>query len=317
MTTGCHPSRTFVLGTRGSALAVRQANLVRDAILRIKPEAEIQLSVIRAHGDEPTRDERDHASFTAESTVLPSGEGIFVRSIETALIERRIDLAVHSFKDMPSVGPSELSVGAFPVREDPRDVLVAKHGHTLSSLPTGAVIGTGSPRRRALLLTARPDLRVEPVRGNVDTRLRSIQGHDLAGIVLAAAGLKRLGRQSEITEWLDPATFVPAIGQGTLAVQVRTEDEATLELVRCIDDPDSRACALAERAVAIRVNAGCTLPVAAHARRDGSQIAIHAFILAQDGRSLVRAELRGPSDRAEEIGSTVGDLLLEGQRTSP
>ncbi len=322
MTSAREPGRSFVLGTRGSALALRQAHIVRDALLQARPEFQIEISVIRTHGDEPASGSPANAQDAEPATerppfdpasFIPSGEGIFVRSIETALKAGRIDLAVHSFKDMPSVGPPELTIGAFPVREDPRDVLVARDGLTLQTLPSGSAVGTGSPRRRALLLDARSDIRVEPVRGNVDTRLRSVGGSDLAAVVLAGAGLKRLERESEITEWLDPRVFVPAIGQGTLAVQVRTEDEAALDLVRSIDDAESRLCALAERALALKVLADCATPVAAYAQLDGDQIAINAFILAHDGTTLVRAQLRGPSSRAEAIGTQVAELLLAGQ----
>ena len=302
-------SRLFVLGTRGSTLAITQANIVRDALLTRFPDVRIEIRVIRTQGDEPSHSRRggDHPN-----PILPSGEGIFVRSIERALLAGRIDFAVHSFKDMPSVAPSEFALGAFPVRDDPRDALVTRSGQTLTLLPKGAMIGTGSPRRRALLLDARPDLVVEPVRGNVDTRLRSVSGSNLEGVILAAAGLRRLGRESEITELLDPRVFVPAIGQGTLAVEARSDDETTLELVRSIDDAKSRACALAERAVAVKVQAGCSTPVAAFARLQGQRIEINAFILAADGRTLVRAELSGPSDQPEKIGAQLGDVLLAG-----
>lgn len=294
------------IGSRGSALALRQTGLVLDALQRAAPDVHIEVKVIRTEGDEPVSDEE-------ADDRTPTGQGVFVRTIEAALLAGEIDLAVHSFKDMPSAGPAGLTVAAFPIREDPRDVLVTRNRVILADLPAGACIGTGSPRRRALVLAARPDLKVELIRGNVDTRLRRVAEGVVDGVVLAAAGLKRLGRESEVAEWLDPGSFVPAVGQGALAVQVRATDVATARLVSRIDDSITRACALAERAVAIAVQASCSTAIGAHARIEKRQIEINSFMLIEDGISLVRAEASGAPSDGEALGAAVGmSLLMQG-----
>lgn len=298
------------LATRGSALALRQAAIVRESLLAIQPDLQIEIVVIRTQGDEPLP---GHSADDFEGP-FPFGEGVFVRMIEAALLAGRIDIAVHSFKDMPSVEPPGLIVAAFPPREDPRDVLVTTHGASLRSLAIGARVGTGSPRREALLLAQRPDLHVVPIRGNVDTRLRRVEDGVVDGLVLAAAGLKRLGREAAAAEWLDPAVFVPAIGQGTLAVQVRSDDANTRAIVSRLDDPETRLAALAERAVAIEVQAGCTTAIAAYAQVTGNQLAINGFMLAEDGASLVRSSAAGPKNHAEELGARLGAELLRRAR---
>ena len=300
--------RALRLGTLGSALALRQAAIVRDALQRAIPSLEIDTQVIRTTGDEPSDPASDfNWSDTSDRT---PGEGSFVHVIEMALLGGRIDLAVHSFKDMPSLDTDGLTIAAMPPREDPRDVLVTSGQAPLQRLLAGARIGTGSPRRRAALLTLRPDLRVEPIRGNVDTRLRRVAEGAFDGVILAAAGLKRLGREGEVAEYLDPEVFVPAIGQGILAVQVRRDDLETTQLVHHLEDPQTRACATAERAVAVTIQAGCNTPLAAHARITDGRLRLIAFLLADDGTTVARAEGVGASDEAASIGEQVARQLL-------
>jgi hydroxymethylbilane synthase len=290
------------VGTRGSALARRQADLVIDALRRLEPELSFEVEIIRTLGDEAPQVDLS----------LFEGQGIFVRAIETALLEERIDFAVHSFKDMPSRQPDGLAIGAFPPRDDPRDALVTAHRVPLHALASGAVIGTGSPRRRALVLSERSDLDVRPIRGNVDTRLRRVADGNIDGVVLAAAGLARLGRSGEIAETLDPRTFTPAVGQGILAVQARAGDVRVIGLLGSLDHQDTRACATAERAVADEVGAGCQFPFGAYARINGTQLEIDAFLAIADDGALLRAHVEGPAANASAIGTHAGaELILQ------
>ncbi|HUU58081.1 MAG TPA: hydroxymethylbilane synthase, partial [Phycisphaerae bacterium] len=227
----------IVIGTRGSELAMRQAGLIRDALAAEHPGLEVTLRVVHTTGD---RDLRSPAQQT-------SGKGMFTTEIEAELLSGSISLAVHSMKDLPTRLPDGLVVGAVTRREDPADVLVSSSGCVLADLPRRAKVLTGSPRRRALLLHRRPDLRVLPVRGNVPTRLRKLEESGADAVVLARAGLVRLGLSDRVTERLDPAEFVPACGQGALAVEIRQSDDELLRLVRAVDDPESRYAVAAER----------------------------------------------------------------------
>jgi hydroxymethylbilane synthase len=288
------------VGTRGSALARRQADLVIDALRRLDPELSFEVAIIRTLGDEAPQ--VDLAQF--------EGQGIFVRAIETALLDQGIDVAVHSFKDMPSRQPDGLAIGAFPPRDDPRDALMTADHVPLHALAPGAVIGTGSPRRRALVLSERHDLNVRPIRGNVDTRLRKVADREVDGVVVAAAGLARLGRTDEIAELLDPRTFTPAVGQGILAAQARADDTRVMSLLAGLDHQDTRACASAERAVADEVGAGCQFPFGAHARVTGARLEIHAFLALADDGAVLRAHAEGPASDAVAIGARAGAELI-------
>ena len=219
-------------------------------------------------------------------------------------------MAVHSLKDLPAELPAGLTLGAFPAREDARDVLVARRPATVLTLAAGARVGTSSPRRRALLLSVRPDLAVAPVRGNVDTRLRKLGDGDWDAVVLAAAGLRRLGLTPEACEALDPEVFVPAVGQGIMAVQARLDDAVTLARLARIDDASTRACALAERAYLARLGASCNTPMAAHARLAGSTLSMVAVVASEDGRQVLRASATAAAADAERLGRGLADTLL-------
>jgi hydroxymethylbilane synthase len=286
------------IGTRGSPLAMRQTQLVIAALRGCAPEIRCQVVVIRTRGDEASDDDRNQLE----------GQGIFVRRIEESLLAGAIDLAVHSFKDLPSRTAGGLALAALPSREDPRDVLVSRENLLLDELPVGARIGTGSPRRRALLRDFRPDLEVTPIRGNVDTRLQRA-AMDLDAVVLAAAGLSRLDRSDAVTQFLDPIVFVPAVGQGILAIQVREHDEGMAALVAPLDDAATQACSMAERAVAVAVNASCDLPFGAYARVSDGDLTLDAFLAHEDGAPLVRLRTQGPVARAEQLGAEVGVRL--------
>jgi hydroxymethylbilane synthase len=290
----------LTVGTRGSTLALAQTDLVRAALRQRWPELEVRVERITTTGD---------ARRDVPLTAL--GRGAFVSEIEAALRERRIDVAVHSAKDLPSRLAPELRIAAVLERADPRDVLVSRDGAGLRDLPRGARIGTGSPRRACQLRAMRADLDVRDVRGNVDTRLRKLADGQFDALVLAAAGLIRLGRAAEATEWLAPDVMVPAVAQGAIAVEVRGDDREVADLVAALDHPSTRTAVAAERAFLARLGAGCTAAVAAHAVVSATdELTINALIGAPDGRH-VRGTCTGPAPSAEELGDALAGELLE------
>ncbi|MBM2810455.1 MAG: hemC [Chloroflexi bacterium] len=278
---------------------MRQTTLVIAALQRLHPTLECAVEVIRTEGD-------DEQGLNAAQI---DGQGVFVRRIEAALLDGRIDVAIHSAKDMPSESTPGLCVAAFPTREDPRDALVSKGVCSLRELPVGALIGTGSPRRRAQLHDSRPDLTVEPLRGNVDTRIRRVMDGTVDAVVLAAAGLRRLGLQDAISEILDPSLFTPAVCQGILAAQTREGDRRSIEIISQLDDETTRACAQAERAVAIAIGASCRTPVGAFAREDGGTCEVSTFLADESGK-VWRTTARGPLSDAQRLGTEAGMALL-------
>ena len=286
------------VATRGSALALAQASAVADRLSA--GGSRVEVVTVRTEGDR-----------LAEARLAAvGGKGLFVREIEEALLRGDADVAVHSLKDLPAERPRGLGLAAFPERADARDVLVARHPVRFAELPPGAVLGTSSPRRRALALASRPDLDVEPIRGNVDTRLRKLESGDYDAIILAAAGLARLGLTPSHVEMLAPEVFVPAVGQGVLAVVGRLDDARTLAALRPLDHQPTRACALAERAFLGRLGASCVTPMAAHARLAGDRIVLDALVASEDGRIVLREAADGARDRAEALGVRVADALL-------
>jgi hydroxymethylbilane synthase len=290
----------LTVGTRGSALALAQTELVLAALRQRWPDVETHVERITTAGD---------ARRDVPLAVL--GRGAFVSEIEAALRERRIDIAVHSAKDLPSRLAAGLRIVATLERADPRDVVVSRDGSTLRELPANARVGTGSPRRACQLRAARPDLDVRDVRGNVDTRLRKLAAGEFDALVLAAAGLIRLGRADEATEWLDPTVMLPAVAQGAIAVEVRAGDQEVLDLVSPIDHPPTAAAVTAERAFLARLGAGCTAAVAAYATvAEPNQLTLTALIGAPDGRH-VRDAVVGTVDEAEAMGDNLALALLE------
>lgn len=237
-------------------------------------------------------------------------KGLFVTEIEEALRQGRLDLAVHSAKDLPSELPLDMALAAFPRRADPRDALVSRAGLRLDELPEGARVGTSSLRRACQLRYLRPDLRIADLRGNVDTRLRKLHEGQYDAIVLATAGLERLGLADEITEYLDPSVMLPAVSQGILAVEVRADDAATTALLAPLDDPVARVAATAERAFLARIGGGCQVPLAAFARLSGDTLALAGMIGARDGR-LVRGELSGSAGAPAGLGARLAERLLD------
>lgn len=285
----------LVLGSRGSQLALWQAGWVRAALEKLGCEVEIQ--VIKTSGDRYQRG--------ALSEI--GNKGLFVKEIEEALLAREIDVAVHSLKDMPVRLPEGLTIAAFPPREEPRDALV---GGRLLELPEGARVGTGSLRRQAQLLAARTDLKVTALRGNVDTRLRRLDAGEFEAVVLAAAGLQRLGLADRIAQLLPEQIMCPAPGQGALAVETRREGEP-LEVCSRLDDPETRAAVIAEREVMRELEAGCQTPVGALGRVVGSHLQLCAAVASADGSQVVREQLCAPVEEAVEAGRALARRLLE------
>ena len=286
------------LGTRGSRLAVIQSESVA-ASLRARGAA-VEIVVIRTSGDR----------LAQVALADFGGKALFVKEIEEALLAGQVDVGVHSLKDMPSELPDTLTLGAFPLREDPCDVLLGRRDGGWDALPAGAVVGTSSPRRRAMVLTRRPDLRTEPIRGNVETRLEKLRAGACDALIMAAAGLKRLGLHPPHCTPLDPAEFVPAVGQGVLAVEARQADRELLELLRGVDDTRTRLVAMAERAFLARLGAGCHTPVAAHARLDGEALVLTGVVSSLDGATMLRASTGGPAAAGERLGVALADELL-------
>jgi len=286
------------LGTRGSRLAVVQSEAVA-ASLRARG-AEIEIVVIRTSGDR----------LAQVALADFGGKALFVKEIEEALLAGQVDVGVHSLKDMPSDLPDALTLAAFPLREDPCDVLLGRRDGGWDALSAGAVVGTSSPRRRAMVLARRPDLRTEPIRGNVETRLGKLRAGDYDALVMAAAGLKRLGLNPAHATPLDPVEFVPAVGQGVLAVEARQADRELLEVLRAVDDTRTRLAALAERAFLARLEAGCHTPVAAYAWLDGGTLELTGVVSSPDGVTALRASNRGPAVDGGRLGVALADELL-------
>ena len=289
------------VGTRGSDLALWQARRLVDLLAAHRPNVEFEVVEVSTHGD------RDRGVPLHQA----GGVGLFVKELEYALLDGEIDLAVHSLKDMPSRTPPRLSLAAVPERADPRDTLVSQDGLRLGELPPGSRVGTGSPRRRAQILALRPDLDVVGIRGNVDTRLAKVKEAAYDAVVLAAAGLDRLGRHDAITEILAPETMLPAAGQGALAVELRADDEATHALVAPVNHPPSWGAVGAERAFMARLGAGCHVPAAAYAVVDQGDLWLRALVADLDGKRMIRGERRGSIDEAASLGRSVAEELLD------
>jgi hydroxymethylbilane synthase len=295
---------TLRFGTRGSRLAVAQSTQVAD-VLRARG-LEIELVTIHTSGDR----------LANVALADFGGKALFVKEIEEALLDGRVDAGVHSLKDMPALLPEGLSLVAFPPREDPRDVLLTRGGGGLDDLPRGARVATSSLRRRALLLARRPDLSVEPIRGNVDTRLRKLEEGLCDAMVMARAGLDRLGLKPDHAQLLSVEEFLPAVGQGMLVVEMRAGDQHLGQVYQALDDTAARAEAMAERAFLRRLGAGCHTPVAGLARHAGATVEMDGLVSSLDGRTVIRGKTRGAEDCAEAVGESLADeLLARGART--
>ena len=292
--------RTLLIGTRGSRLARIQAETVREMLSSLHPDRAWLLREIRSEGD--VRRQASLASI--------GGRGVFVKALEDKLLAGEIDLAVHSLKDMPTRLATGLKIGAVLPREDARDALVSRGGSTLDDLPAGAVVGSGSARRRAQLLAYRSDLVVRDVRGNVDTRLRKLSSGGYDAMILAAAALIRLQHTSAISQWLPLTLMLPAVGQGALAVEVRESDEEVRALVQPLNHSPSERAVSAERAFLSALGGGCTVPVAAHAAVADGRLDIEGLVATLNGKKVIRDSLSGSPLQAEDIGRRLADRML-------
>jgi hydroxymethylbilane synthase len=292
--------QTITIGSRGSDLALWQTRWVIARLQQARPDVEFRIQRITTRGDVV----RDRALSQV------GGKGLFVKEIEAALLAGEIDLAVHSLKDMPTDLPEDLAIGAVTVREDPRDVLVSRLGLKLAELPPGARVGTGSLRRAAQLRASRPDLRIVDLRGNVDTRLRKAATEEYDAVVLAAAGLIRLGYSDRITEYLSPRVMLPAGGQGALCVEVRTGDEATRTLVSILHDPLTDAAVTAERAFLARMEGGCQVPIATYGIVNDDELWLRGLVASPDGSRLLRNDLCGSWTEPAALAQVLAEEML-------
>jgi len=292
--------RELRIGTRGSQLALFQANWVKEKLEQVHSRLRVTLVKIKTTGDK----------IQDAPLAKIGGKGLFVKEIEEALLAKRIDLAVHSIKDVPTEFPEGLHLSVITKREDPRDAFISREGIPLKDLLKGAKIGTSSLRRQAQLLHFRGDLQLIPLRGNLDTRLKKLKTLGLDGIVLACAGLKRLGLDEKITEILSTDISLPAIGQGALGIETRVGDEEVEERIGFLNDPDSSIAITAERAFLKRLGGGCQVPIAAFGRIVGSVLQIDGLVGTIDGKRLIRHRMEGPIEKAETIGMELAEVLL-------
>jgi hydroxymethylbilane synthase len=292
------------IATRGSALALWQANYIRERLAQLHG-IESELVRIRTSGD------KFQSSSAAQLSEQGVTKGIFIKELEEALLAGTADLAVHSMKDVPTENPPGLTFPAITKREDVRDCLISRDGAKLRDLASGARVGTGSLRRQAQLRHHRPDLELLDLRGNVDTRLKKVAAGEFDAIVLATAGINRLGARDRITEILPSEIMLPAVGQGALGIEIRADDRETLKLVAALDDPESHAAVTAERALLRELEGGCQVPLGAWARRENGQLRLEAGVFSADGKEFVRKELRGRAEEAEDLGVRLGKILIE------
>jgi hydroxymethylbilane synthase len=296
--------RSLRIGTRGSELALWQANHIRERLAAVHG-VEAQLVRIRTSGD------HFQSASVAQIGAERGAQGVFIKELEDALLAGTVDLAVHSMKDVPTATPHGLAFPAVTKREDPRDCFISRDGRTLKELPAGSRIGTSSLRRQAQLRHHRADLEVVDLRGNVDTRLKKVAAGEFDAIILAVAGLTRLGVSGRISEILPAEWMLPAIGQGALGIETLIEDRETSELVAALNDAATYACVSAERSLLRELEGGCQVPLGAWARLENGQLRIEACLLSPDGQQCLRQERSGPAADAEQIGRRLGEIFKE------
>ncbi len=288
------------IATRKSQLALWQAEHVAALLRRAHPGLAVELVPMTTKGDR----------ILDRSLAAIGGKGLFIKELEVALAQNQADIAVHSMKDVPGDLPEALMIAAVLPRADPRDALISPKYPRLGDLPRGARLGTSSLRRQAQLLAVRPDLRIEGLRGNVDTRLRRVESGELDAIVLACAGLVRLGWESRIAARLDVETSLPAVGQGVIGMECRREDRRTRAALAALDDPATHTVLAAERAFAARLGGSCQSPIAAHARLEGRRLRLEGLVAEPDGSRLFREGIEGAADHAGELGRALAERLL-------
>jgi hydroxymethylbilane synthase len=289
------------IGTRGSKLALTQANLVADSLKKIDPGITAEICVIRTSGD-----------IMQDVTLTKiGGKGVFVKEIEDALTSGKVDLAVHSMKDVPTEIPAGLIFAAIMKREDARDILVSKNNRKIEFMPRGARIGTGSMRRAAQLLAILPDLAIVSLRGNLETRLKKIETENLQGVILAAAGMKRLGFTERISQYLPIETMLPAVGQGALGLEIRESDNKLREVLARLNHAPTAEEIKAERSFLSHLGGGCLMPIAAFGKLEGDLLTLEGLVASPDGKSLIRDKVRGRIVEAAELGKILAEIILE------
>ncbi len=289
------------IGTRGSKLALIQANLVADSLRKTDPAITTEICAIKTSGD----------IMQDVSLTKIGGKGVFVKEIEEALTYGTVDLAVHSMKDVPTEIPAGLTFAAILRREDVRDVLVSKNNTKMEFMPRGARIGTGSMRRASQLLAILPDLSIVSLRGNLETRLKKIETENLHGVILAAAGMKRMGLTERISQYLPIETMLPAVGQGALGLEIRSGDNVLFELLAKLNHAPTAAEIAAERSFLRHLGGGCLLPIASFGKLEGEQLMLEGLVAAPNGGSVVRDKVRGSIAEAAELGKILAEIILE------
>jgi hydroxymethylbilane synthase len=293
------PSTPIRIGTRGSPLALAQTEIVHGLLRAAHRDLAFEIVAIRTTGER----------LLDRSLADAGGKGLFTKEIDEALLAGRIELAVHSAKDVPTLLAPGIRLAAFPPRDDARDVLVSASANSLASLPAGAVVGTSSIRREALVKRLRSDLSIKLMRGNVETRLKKVEAGEFDAAILALAGLRRLGLESPATTPLDPAIFPPSVGQGAITIAIRGSDERMQRLVAAIDHAPTSIALAAERAFLAALDGSCRAPIAGHARIDGSRLALYGLVIAPDGTGAVETTREGPIGDAVALGRDAGEEL--------
>jgi len=289
-----------VIGTRGSDLALWQAEFVRKSLQNEFPEVEFETKIIRTTGDD-----------VLDVSLSKIGDkGLFTRQIEAQLLSREIDLAVHSLKDLQTEQPAGLVIGAVCKREKPNDVVISRDGKTLNDLPRGAKVATGSLRRRSQLLAFRPDLQIADIRGNLNTRFRKFDESDLDAMILAYAGVERLGMGERISQLIPTDVLIPAVGQGSVAIEIREGDGDIAAIVSRLDDITTRKCITAERAFLRRLEGGCQVPIGGFATLENDVLTLNGVVGAVDGKTIFRGSLQGPADEPEQLGISLAEELI-------
>ncbi|MCB7069992.1 hydroxymethylbilane synthase [Caldibacillus sp. 210928-DFI.2.22] len=293
--------RKIIVGSRRSKLAMTQTNWIIDQLKKIGAPFTFDLKEIVTKGDE----------ILNVTLSKVGGKGLFVKEIEQAMLNKEIDIAVHSMKDMPAVLPDGLVIGTIPEREDPRDVLISKENRSLRDLPAGAIVGTSSLRRKAQILNIRPDLEIKWIRGNIDTRLKKLETEEYDAIILAAAGLSRMGWQAEVvSEYLEPSDCIPAVGQGALAIECRKDDEEILQWLAKLNCPKTNRAVQAERAFLNKIGGSCQVPVGGYAViNDEDDVVLNAFVASGNGKTIFKETVVGKD--AVTVGEEAGERLME------
>jgi hydroxymethylbilane synthase len=288
------------IGTRGSRLALWQADWIKSSVEKHHPGLQVYLKIIHTAGDK----------ILDVPLSQVGGKGLFVKEIEEELLAGEVDLAVHSMKDVPSELPGGLHLGFYTNQDDPRDALISRGKKKFMEIPAGGKIGTSSLRRQAQLLHARPDLNIISIRGNVETRLRKLEEMGLDGVIIAAAGIKRLGMENRMTEALDPEISLPAVGQGVLGIELRKEDTEIHSILSFLEEPETRTRLAAERSFLKRLEGGCQVPIGAYATVQGGRFRLRGLVCSLDGKVMIRESVEGEAEAAESLGAQLAEKIL-------